>query len=73
MQDQYIKIKMHDGRVVFQVSYSGYSLLEISTTSRYNTGSWIKLEATRYFDRKKKLEKGKLEDTKLKNFYKMYR
>lgn len=44
---------------MFRVSYSGYSLLEISTTSRYNTGSWTKLEATRYFDRKKKLEKGK--------------
>ncbi|VVC37186.1 Hypothetical protein CINCED_3A012310 [Cinara cedri] len=58
--DQYIEIRLHDGKVVFRVSYSGYSLLEISTTSRYNTGSWTKLEATRYFDRKKKLEKGVL-------------
>ncbi|XP_025195973.1 laminin subunit alpha-1 [Melanaphis sacchari] len=58
--DQFIEIRIHDGKVVFRVSYSGYSLLEISSTSRYNTGSWTKLEATRYFDRKKKLEKGVL-------------
>lgn len=58
-QDQFIEIRLQDGKVVFRVSYSGYSLLEISTTSRYNTGTWAKLEATRYFDRKKKLEKGK--------------
>lgn len=44
---------------MFRVNYSGYSFLEISTASRYNTGVWTKLEVTRYFDRKKKLEKGK--------------
>ncbi|KAL1124511.1 hypothetical protein AAG570_001137 [Ranatra chinensis] len=30
------------------------------TTGRYNAGNWTRVEASRYFDRKKKLEKGVL-------------
>ncbi|XP_050425592.1 laminin subunit alpha-1 isoform X2 [Adelges cooleyi] len=58
--DQFIDIRMQDGKVIFRVSYSGYSMLELSTASRYNVGTWTRLEATRYFDRKKKVEKGVL-------------
>lgn len=44
---------------MFRIGYGGDSSLEISTLKKYNTGNWTRLEASRYFDRKKKVEKGK--------------
>ncbi|KAI5705223.1 hypothetical protein M8J75_013109 [Diaphorina citri] len=59
-QDRYVSLVLQQGHVVFRISYGGDSSLEISTTGRYNTGNWTRLEATRYFDRKKKIERGLL-------------
>ncbi|XP_026686392.1 laminin subunit alpha-1-like, partial [Diaphorina citri] len=58
--DRYVSLVLQQGHVVFRISYGGDSSLEISTTGRYNTGNWTRLEATRYFDRKKKIERGLL-------------
>nr|XP_018899369.1 PREDICTED: laminin subunit alpha-1 [Bemisia tabaci] len=56
--DKFVSVTLSEGRVVFRVGYGGDISLEISSNSRYNTGNWTRLEATRYFDRKKKVEKG---------------
>lgn len=42
---------------MFRVDY-GSELLEINTTKKYNTGKWIIVEATRFFDKKRGTEKG---------------
>lgn len=69
LQDKFVSVTLSEGRVVFRVGYGGDISLEISSNSRYNTGNWTRLEATRYFDRKKKVEKGKVSrQTSLLNF-----
>ncbi|CAA3033141.1 Hypothetical predicted protein [Olea europaea subsp. europaea] len=55
---RFVSLVLHQGHVVFRIGYGGDASLEISTNSRYNTGNWTRLEATRYFDRKKKVERG---------------
>uniref|UniRef100_T1HX12 Laminin subunit alpha-2 n=1 Tax=Rhodnius prolixus TaxID=13249 RepID=T1HX12_RHOPR len=54
---KYISLVLKDGRLVFRIGYGGDATLEISTLEKYNNGSWNRVEASRYFDRKKKLEK----------------
>ena len=59
VQEQYVSVIIKDGRIVFQIGYTKDNILEIRSSSRYTTGNWTYLEATRYYDRKKKIEKGK--------------
>lgn len=49
---------MKEGKIVFQVGYTEDVKMEIRSSNRYMTGNWTHLEATRYYDRKKKIEKG---------------
>ncbi|XP_046676227.1 laminin subunit alpha-1 isoform X3 [Homalodisca vitripennis] len=58
--DRFVSLTLSQGHVVFRIGYGGDSSLEISTVKTYNNGNWTRLEATRYFDRKKKVEKGLL-------------
>lgn len=51
-------IIIKEGRIVFQIGYTEDIKLEIKTSNRYMTGNWTHVEATRYYDRKKKIEKG---------------
>lgn len=57
-QDRFVSLTLSQGHVVFRIGYGGDSSLEMMTLNRYNTGNWTRLEASRYFDRKKKIEKG---------------
>ncbi|KAL1457474.1 hypothetical protein WDU94_007702 [Cyamophila willieti] len=57
-QDRHVSLVLSQGHVVFRIKYGGEASLEIATTGRYNTGNWTRLEATRYFDRKRKIERG---------------
>uniref|UniRef100_A0A0A9YKQ2 Laminin subunit alpha-1 n=1 Tax=Lygus hesperus TaxID=30085 RepID=A0A0A9YKQ2_LYGHE len=57
---KYVSLTLKNGRVIFRIGYGGDSSLEMSTTEKYNNGKWTRIEASRYFDRKKKLEKGVL-------------
>ncbi|XP_054282487.1 laminin subunit alpha-1 [Macrosteles quadrilineatus] len=59
-QDRFVSLTLSHGHVVFRIGYGGDSSLEMMTLKRYNTGNWTRLEASRYFDRKKKIEKGVL-------------
>lgn len=53
-----MSLALAQGHIVFRISYGGDSSLEMTTLKTYNTGNWTRLEASRYFDRKKKIEKG---------------
>ncbi|BES88583.1 laminin subunit [Nesidiocoris tenuis] len=57
---RFVSLTLKNGRVVFKIGYGGDSSLEMSTIEKYNNGKWTRIEASRYFDRKKKLEKGVL-------------
>ncbi|XP_066906769.1 laminin subunit alpha-1 [Halyomorpha halys] len=59
-QERFISLTLKDGRLVFRINYGIESTLEMSSFEKYNTGNWTRVEASRYFDRKKKLEKGVL-------------
>lgn len=54
-----MSVIIKEGRVVFQIGYTKDNILEIRSSNRYPTGNWTHLEASRYYDRKKKIEKGK--------------
>lgn len=53
-------MSLRGGRVHFRVEYGGGARLELVTSQRYNTGEIVRIEAARFFDRKKRLEKGDL-------------
>jgi len=59
IQDRFITLALRNGRVHFRVDYGGGARLELSTVQKYNTGEWIRVEAARHFDRKKRLERGR--------------
>ncbi|XP_052132560.1 laminin subunit alpha-1, partial [Frankliniella occidentalis] len=69
-QRGYVSMALHQGRVRFRIGYGGQggSFLEITTAAKYNTGNWTHVEASRYFDRNRKLEKGLLKvDSEARN------
>jgi laminin, alpha 1/2 len=51
-------LALRSGRVHFRVDYGAGARLELSTVQKYNTGEWVRVEAARHFDRKKRLERG---------------
>jgi hypothetical protein len=55
-----VSLTLRDGRVLFRVGYGGETRLEMASQDRHNTGNWTIVEASRLFDRRKKLEKGLL-------------
>ncbi|KAK3921962.1 Laminin subunit alpha-1 [Frankliniella fusca] len=58
----YVSLSLHEGKVRYRIGYGsqGDSFLEITTAAKYNTGNWTRVEASRYFDRNRRLEKGLL-------------
>lgn len=58
LQERFVSLTLAQGHVVFRIGYGGDSSLEMTTIKTYNNGNWTRLEASRYFDRKKKIEKG---------------
>ncbi|ETN59454.1 laminin, alpha 1/2 [Anopheles darlingi] len=44
-----VSLTLYQGRIVFRVDYGDDTRLEINTTKRYNTGSWVVVEASRQF------------------------
>ncbi|XP_069690531.1 laminin subunit alpha-2 isoform X2 [Periplaneta americana] len=58
--DRYVSLTLRDGRVLFRVGYGGETQLEMASQDKHNTGNWTIVEASRLFDRRKKLEKGLL-------------
>ncbi|XP_014250027.1 laminin subunit alpha-1 isoform X2 [Cimex lectularius] len=56
--DRYLSLSLQDGHAVFHISYGQYSSLEMTTVEQYNNGVWHHIEASRFFDRMNKLEKG---------------
>jgi hypothetical protein len=55
-----VSLTLRDGKVLFRVGYGGETRLEMASQDRHNTGNWTIVEASRLFDRRKKLEKGVL-------------
>ncbi|KDR22194.1 Laminin subunit alpha-1, partial [Zootermopsis nevadensis] len=56
--DRYVSLTLRNGKVLFRVGYGGETRLEMASQDRHNTGNWTIVEASRLFDRRKKLEKG---------------
>ena len=59
LQDQYVSLLLKNGHIYFRVGYGGDSHLEMVSLDKHNTGNWTIVEATRHFERKDKLEKGR--------------
>ncbi|XP_052864377.1 LOW QUALITY PROTEIN: laminin subunit alpha-1-like [Anopheles cruzii] len=54
-----VSLTLYQGRLMFRVDYGDDTRLEINTTKRYNTGSWVVVEASRQF-RKSSTDEGVL-------------
>lgn len=66
-----MSLTLRNGKVLFRVGYGGETRLEMASQDRHNTGNWTIVEASRLFDRRKKLEKGVLVNDYLvaKNYF----
>lgn len=51
LQNRSVSLSLYEGRIVFRIDYNGESQLEINTTKRFNTGSWVNVQAARAFER----------------------
>lgn len=56
-QNQHIMIYLREGRVILHVGYGGNVSMEMSSTYKYNTGNWTKVDAWRQYQVKKNIEK----------------
>ncbi|XP_076751939.1 wing blister [Xylocopa sonorina] len=54
--DQHIMIFLREGKVILYIRYGGNVSIELSTDFKYNTGNWIKVDASRHYDPRKKIE-----------------
>ena len=50
-------IFLREGRVVLHIAYGGNVNLEMSSSFRYNTGNWTKVDAFRQYQNRKGIEK----------------
>ncbi|XP_032674953.1 laminin subunit alpha-1 isoform X4 [Odontomachus brunneus] len=55
--NQHIMIYLREGRVILHVGYGGNVSMEMSSTYKYNTGNWTKVDAWRQYQVKKNIEK----------------
>ncbi|KMQ97151.1 laminin subunit alpha-1 [Lasius niger] len=56
-QNQHIMIFLREGRVILHVGYGGNVSMEMSSTYKYNTGNWTKVDAFRQYQVRKNIEK----------------
>lgn len=50
-------ISLREGRVILHVGYGGNVSMEMSSTHKYNTGNWTKVDAGRHYQSQKHIEK----------------
>ncbi|KAL6255156.1 hypothetical protein P5V15_013489 [Pogonomyrmex californicus] len=55
--NQHIMISLREGRVILHVGYGGNVSMEMSSTYKYNTGNWTKVDAFRQYQVRKNIEK----------------
>ncbi|RLU21684.1 hypothetical protein DMN91_006060 [Ooceraea biroi] len=55
--NQHIMIFLREGRVILHVGYGGNVSLKMSSTYKYNTGNWTKVDASRQYQVRKNIEK----------------
>lgn len=55
--NQHIMIFLREGRVILHVGYGGNVSMEMSSTYKYNTGNWTKVDAFRQYQVRKNIEK----------------
>ncbi|XP_014473559.1 PREDICTED: laminin subunit alpha-1 isoform X3 [Dinoponera quadriceps] len=55
--NQHIMIYLREGRVILDVGYGGNVSIEMSSTYKYNTGNWTKVDAGRQYQVQKHIEK----------------
>ncbi|XP_014204068.2 laminin subunit alpha-1 [Copidosoma floridanum] len=53
----HVMIFLRDGRVVLHIVYGNNISMEMTSSSRYNTGNWTKVDAFRQFQSRKNTEK----------------
>lgn len=50
-------IFLREGKVILQIGYGGNVSMEMSSNFKYNTGNWTKVDASRYYQLHKNIEK----------------
>ncbi|XP_025159598.1 laminin subunit alpha-1 isoform X2 [Harpegnathos saltator] len=55
--NQHIMIYLREGKVILHVGYGGNVSMEMSSTYKYNTGNWTKMDAWRQYLVQKNIEK----------------
>ncbi|XP_072763928.1 laminin subunit alpha-1 isoform X2 [Anoplolepis gracilipes] len=55
--NQHIMIFLREGKVILHVGYGGNVSMEMSSTYKYNTGNWTKVDAFRQYQVRKNIEK----------------
>nr|XP_012216711.1 PREDICTED: laminin subunit alpha-1-like [Linepithema humile] len=55
--NQHIMIFLREGKVILHVGYGGNVSMEMSSTHKYNTGNWTKVDAFRQYQVRKNIEK----------------
>ncbi|XP_077268130.1 wing blister isoform X1 [Temnothorax americanus] len=56
-ENQHIMIFLREGKVILDVGYGGNVSKEISSTRKYNTGNWTKVDASRQYQIRHNIEK----------------
>ncbi|XP_074102845.1 wing blister [Cotesia typhae] len=57
LTEQFIMIFLREGRVILQIGYGNNISMEMSSSYRYNTGNWTKVDAFRQYQPRKNIEK----------------
>ncbi|CAK9806681.1 Laminin subunit alpha-1 [Anthophora quadrimaculata] len=54
---QHIMIFLREGKVILHIGYGGNVSMEMSSKFKHNTGNWTKVDAFRYYQSRKNIEK----------------
>ncbi|XP_061943056.1 laminin subunit alpha lam-3 isoform X4 [Apis cerana] len=55
--NQHVIIFLREGKVILQIGYGSNVSMEMSSNFKYNTGNWTKVDAFRYYQLHKNIEK----------------
>lgn len=55
--NHHIMIFLREGKVILYIGYGGNVSMEMSSTFKYNTGNWTKVDAFRQYQARKNIEK----------------
>ncbi|XP_043600424.1 laminin subunit alpha-1 isoform X4 [Bombus pyrosoma] len=55
--NQHIMIFLREGKVILHIGYGGNVSMEMSSNFKYNNGNWTKVDAFRYYQLRKTVEK----------------